>query len=137
MAPLSIVGTAFTIASISVVCYYVFREPLNFEGKQAIGSLRGFTIFFAYILFAMDALAVVSVNPYYSLNRNKKNSFKKIIPLENDMKSPKHFVGVTGILNRAMCFVIALYVGVGLCGYLKYGCEIKPSITLNLPQNEL
>lgn len=53
------------------------------------------------------------------------------------MKSPKNFVGVTGILNKAMCIVIALYVGLGLSGYLKYGSEIKSSITLNLPQHEL
>lgn len=59
------------------------------------------------------------------------------MPLENEMKSPKNFVGVTGILNKAMCIVIALYVGIGLCGYLRYGSEIKPSITLNLPQHEM
>lgn len=59
------------------------------------------------------------------------------MPLENEMKSPQHFVGVTGILNRSMCVVIALYVGLGLCGYLKYGSEIKSSITLNLPEQEM
>lgn len=63
--------------------------------------------------------------------------FEKIMPLENEMKSPKNFVGVTGILNRSMCIVIALYVVVGLTGYLKYGSEIKSSITLNLPQHEM
>lgn len=59
------------------------------------------------------------------------------MPLENEMKSPKNFVGITGILNRSMCIVIALYVGVGLCGYLKYGSQIKSTITLNLPEQEM
>lgn len=59
------------------------------------------------------------------------------MPLENEMKSPKNFVGITGILNKSMCIVIALYVGIGLSGYLKYGSEIKSSITLNLPQHEV
>ncbi|KAG4067452.1 hypothetical protein HA402_009689 [Bradysia odoriphaga] len=119
LAPLSTIGTLFTIASISIVCYYIFREPLTFDdGKQAVGSLRGFPFFFGNVLFALEAIAV-------------------IMPLENEMKTPKRFVGVSGILNRSMCIVIALYVGVGFCGYLKYGPDIKPSITLNLPQQEI
>lgn len=59
------------------------------------------------------------------------------MPLENEMKRPKDFRGSTGILNRAMCLVVTLYVGLGLCGYLKYGSSIKPTVTLNLPENEL
>lgn len=62
MAPLSIVGTVFTIASIGIVCYYVFQEPLNFEGKHAVGSLGGFPLFFGNVLFALEAIAVVSIN---------------------------------------------------------------------------
>ncbi|KAJ6636378.1 Proton-coupled amino acid transporter-like protein, partial [Pseudolycoriella hygida] len=119
LAPFSTVGTLITIASISIVCYYIFREPLTFDdGKQAVGSLRGFPFFFGNVLFALEAIAV-------------------IMPLENEMKSPEKFVGLTGILNRSMCLVIALYAGIGLCGYLKYGSAVKSSITLNLPQQEL
>lgn len=61
----------------------------------------------------------------------------KIIPLENEMKSPKKFVGATGILNRAMVIVVSFFVCMGLCGYLKYGSEIEASITLNLPKHEM
>lgn len=53
------------------------------------------------------------------------------------MKSPKAFVGATGILNRAMFIVIAVYAGLGLCGYLKYGDKVESPVTLNLPPNEL
>lgn len=59
------------------------------------------------------------------------------MPLENEMGRPKEFRGSTGILNRAMCLIICLYVGLGLCGYLKYGSDIESSITLNLPKQEL
>lgn len=61
----------------------------------------------------------------------------KIIPLENEMKSPNKFVSTTGILNRAMFIVVSFFVGMGLCGYLKYGKDIESSITLNLPKHEL
>lgn len=63
--------------------------------------------------------------------------FTQILPLENEMKRPKDFGGSTGILNRAMLLVISLYVGLGLCGYLKYGSDVKATITLNLPATEL
>lgn len=53
------------------------------------------------------------------------------------MKTPKSFGGNLGVLNRSMIVIIFLYVGMGFFGYLKYGSDIKGSITLNLPQNEL
>lgn len=59
----------------------------------------------------------------------------QIMPLENEMKSPKSFVGFTGVLNRAFVLIVFLYIGMGLFGYLKYGNDIKDSITLNLEVN--
>lgn len=55
-----------------------------------------------------------------------------IMPLENEMRKPKDFVGVTGVLNRAFFLIVFLYIGMGLFGYLKYGNDIRDSITLNL-----
>lgn len=57
------------------------------------------------------------------------------MPLENEMKTPKSFVGLTGVLNRAFSLIVVMYVGMGLIGYLKYGDEIRESITLNLEAN--
>lgn len=59
------------------------------------------------------------------------------MPLENEMKNPKDFRGPTGILNRSMCLVVGLYMALGLFGYIKYGPDVEPTITLNLPSNEL
>lgn len=57
------------------------------------------------------------------------------MPLENEMKTPKDFVGFTGVLNKAFALIVFLYIGMGLFGYLKYGNEIRDSITLNLELN--
>lgn len=59
------------------------------------------------------------------------------MPLENEMKTPKDFVGITGVLNRAIALIVFLYVCMGLFGYLCYGDVIKGSITLNLPHDEM
>lgn len=61
----------------------------------------------------------------------------QILPLENEMKTPKAFGGSFGVLNKAMVLIVALYVGMGFFGYLNYGDEIEGSITLNLPRTEM
>lgn len=68
------------------------------------------------------------------LNKLLKNVLLllQILPLENEMKTPKSFVGKFGVLNRAMISIIILYVGMGLFGYLQYGDQAEGSITLNL-----
>lgn len=59
------------------------------------------------------------------------------MPLENNMKTPTHFIGCPGVLNIGMFFVISLYAIVGFFGYLRYQDNIKGSITLNLLEKDL
>ena len=63
-----------------------------------------------------------------------------ILPMKKEMKEPTAFGGRVGVLNTGMTLVTILYMGMGFFGYLKYGPDVKGSITLNLPQtwwNEL
>lgn len=55
-----------------------------------------------------------------------------MMPLENNMKTPKHFLGFCGVLNRGMSVVSMIYILIGFIGYLKYGEKTKPNITANL-----
>ena len=59
------------------------------------------------------------------------------MPLENNMKTPRDFLGVFGVLNVGMGGVTIVYILLGFCGYLKYGEATKSSITLNLPTEDL
>jgi proton-coupled amino acid transporter len=61
----------------------------------------------------------------------------QILPLENNMKTPRSFAGVCGVLNVAMLLIIVMYVAMGFLGYLKYGAGALGSITLNLPTDEM
>lgn len=58
-----------------------------------------------------------------------------VLPLENNMKTPQDFGGLTGVLNTGMVIVACLYTAVGFFGYLKYGDHVAASITLNLDAN--
>lgn len=57
-----------------------------------------------------------------------------VMPIENEMAKPQHFLGCPGVLNIAMVIVVSLYGLFGFFGYLKYGDDVKGSITLNLPE---
>lgn len=60
------------------------------------------------------------------------------MPLENNMKDPSAFGGMTGVLNTGMVIVTFLYTAVGFFGYLHYGEAVRlGSITLNLPGQDL
>ena len=60
-----------------------------------------------------------------------------VMPVENDMKKPNHFLGCPGVLNVAMCIVVALYAIIGVFGYLKYGDDVKGNITANLEEGDM
>ena len=42
-----------------------------------------------------------------------------------------------GVLNISMTLIIILFIGFGFFGYLKYGEDIKGSISLNLPPSDI
>lgn len=117
LAPFSLIANVLTIISFGIIWYYIFSEPLTFDGKQSVGTLHEFPLFFGVVLFALEAVYV-------------------IMPLENEMKTPKAFGGVTGVLNSAISIIVVLYIAMGLFGYLRFGDGVKDSITLSLPKDE-
>lgn len=55
------------------------------------------------------------------------------MPIENEMKYPKHLTHPPGLLFIGMTFVTILNTAVGFFGYLKYGDDARAVISLNLP----
>lgn len=113
LAPFSTLANAVTIISFAIICYFMFREPIILDNRRTSGPISEFPFFFGTVLFSLEAIGI-------------------IMPLENEMKKPRDFVGITGVLNRAFIVILILYIGMGLFGYLKYGNDIRESITLNL-----
>ena len=61
----------------------------------------------------------------------------QVMPLENNMKTPTHFIGCPGVLNLGMFCVVLLYSTVGFFGYLKFGENTQDNITLNLDSEQI
>lgn len=113
LAPLSTIANVMTLASFGIILYYLFRVPPTLEGKDPIGKVEDFPLFFGTVLFALEAIGV-------------------IMPLENEMKEPKSFGNACGVLNIGMFSIITLYIGMGLFGYLRYGSAVEGSITFSI-----
>lgn len=140
LAPFSTLANFVTVISFAIIFYFIFREPIVLEDRRVVGPLPEIPFFIGTVLFSLESVGVVS---RYSFE--KKNMFhvelvqfflhSKIMPLENEMQTPRSYVGVTGVLSRAFAIIVVLYIGMGLFGYLKYGDAIRESITLSLEMN--
>lgn len=60
-----------------------------------------------------------------------------VLPLENNMKTPQAFGGLTGVLHTSMVLVASIYTAIGFYGYLKYGESVAATITLNLDPSSM
>lgn len=97
----------------------MFNEPLDFSDKPLMTEkINTLPLFFSTVIFAMEGIGAV-------------------MPVENEMAKPQHFLGCPGVLNTAMFTVIALYASLGFLGYVRFGDEVKGSVTLNLPADDL
>ncbi|KAG8232777.1 hypothetical protein J437_LFUL013257 [Ladona fulva] len=112
LAPFSTVANAVTLIGFGITLYYVLAPSSMGDGeglpsisdRPPVGDISNLPLFVGTVLFALEAIGV-------------------IMPLENNMKTPKSFGGPLGVLNRAMSCIVLLYVAMGFFGYLKYGPE--------------
>ncbi|PSN54890.1 Proton-coupled amino acid transporter-like protein [Blattella germanica] len=118
LAPFSTLANLLTFIGFGITLYYIFTDIPSINEREMVGNIKEIPLFFGTVLFALEAIGV-------------------ILPLENNMKTPKCFGGNFGVLNKAMVLIITLYVGMGLFGYIKYGEQALGSITLNLPTDDI
>ncbi|KAG5894413.1 hypothetical protein JTB14_033158 [Gonioctena quinquepunctata] len=118
LAPFSTLANVLMASGIIVVLYYSSQDLPFVSERNYIAELKQIPLFFGTALFAFEGIGLV-------------------IPLQNEMKSPKNFKRPCGVLNVGMTIVTSLYVIVGFLAYLKFGDDIKGSVTLNLPKDDV
>ncbi|XP_023161440.2 proton-coupled amino acid transporter-like protein CG1139 [Drosophila hydei] len=114
LVPFSLMANVFIVVTFIITLYYMFDQELDFKDKPLIAPAAHIPLFFATVIFAMEGIGVV-------------------MPVENSMRKPQQFLGCPGVLNTAMVTVVVLYAIIGFFGYVRFGDEVRGSITLNLP----
>ncbi|XP_075972589.1 proton-coupled amino acid transporter-like protein acs [Anticarsia gemmatalis] len=117
LVPFSVLANFCLVVVFGVTCHYTFTDLPGLDNIEMIASVDKWPLFLSTAIFAMEGINVV-------------------MPVENEMAKPQHFLGCPSVLNVTMVFVASLYGVVGIFGYLKYGDAVLGSITLNLPENE-
>ncbi|KAF9406839.1 hypothetical protein HW555_012926 [Spodoptera exigua] len=118
LAPFSMIANLLVGTGMGITFYYLFQDIPSLSERLPFTRVERLPTFFGTAIFALEGIGVV-------------------MPLENNMKTPTHFIGCPGVLNTGMFFVVSLYAFTGFFGYLKYGENTQSSITLNLPQEEV
>ncbi|CAG9134607.1 unnamed protein product [Plutella xylostella] len=118
LVPFSAFANVVWLVSIGISVYYCLTDVPSLNERDLATSLSGIPLFVSTCLFAMEGVGVV-------------------MPVENEMERPQQFLGCPGVLNIAMSAVVVLYGFIGFFGYLKYGDEVRGSLTLNLPQDQV
>lgn len=60
LAPFSTFANFVTLITFGIIAYYIFKDPLTLEGKPMAGDIKKFPLFFGTVLFALEAIGVVS-----------------------------------------------------------------------------
>ncbi|XP_072376599.1 proton-coupled amino acid transporter-like protein acs isoform X2 [Diabrotica undecimpunctata] len=119
LAPVSMVANIILILGILVVYYNMLSERLPpFSERKLVAVPRKWPLFFGTVVLAYVGIGLV-------------------IPVQRSMRVPDDFDKTFGVLNLAMAICICWYASIGFLGYLKFGDDIKGSITLNMPQEQV
>ncbi|XP_023343262.1 proton-coupled amino acid transporter 4 [Eurytemora carolleeae] len=104
-------------AALGIIFYYLIQDLSYTWEVKYVASIGQIPLYFGTAIYAFEGIGVV-------------------LPLENQMKTPRDIKGWNGVLNTSMIIVSCLYIAVGYFGYMRYGENVQGSITLNLPVGE-
>ncbi|RZC32631.1 Aa trans and/or DUF4586 domain containing protein [Asbolus verrucosus] len=101
-----------------ITIYYTTQDLPPISERNYVSTPSQLPLFFGTAVFAFEGIGLV-------------------LPLQNEMKDPQDFKKPLGVLNVGMSVVTVLYILIGSLSYLKYGEDIKGSVTLNLPESDI
>jgi proton-coupled amino acid transporter len=118
-APFSLIGNLCMFSSIAITFYYSIQDlPSISDRKLFYSELHQLPLFVGTVMYLYEGIGMV-------------------LPFKNSMKRPNEFSRTFGVLNVGMVVLTVLFLSFGCIGYWKYGEDVKPSLSLNLPIEEM
>ena len=116
---LSYLASGIKALSLLVLFYYIFKDDLpHITERPAFSKPSYLLLYYGTVIFAFEGIT-------------------QALPLHDNMRTTQNFRGWNGVLNTGMILIGCLYFTVGFYGYLKYGDMTYPSITMNLPKDDV
>ncbi|XP_035787223.1 proton-coupled amino acid transporter-like protein CG1139 isoform X2 [Anopheles albimanus] len=118
LVPFSALANTLILVTFCITLYYIFREPIDLSGCRLFPEITALPSFFGTVVYAVEGIGVV-------------------LPVENKMKHPEHFLACPGVLGTVITFIMLLYNVTGFFGYARYGASTEANVTANLGSDEV
>lgn len=120
LAIASLIANLLQVVGLVLIIEYLLRDPtkMSLRNRVAFRPYSEMALGFGSVMFAFEGISVV-------------------LPVYNRIKVREQFGSFCGIINVSFVVILSLYFWIGLLGYLRFGDDIKDSITLNLPAEPL
>lgn len=118
LAPVSMLANLCMATGLGITIFYFVKDLPDIRECKIVGDINAIPSSIAITIFAITAIGVV-------------------MPLENVMQNPHHFVGTCGVLTQGMSIVTLAYILIGFLGFWRFGYIAEENITKNLPVHEM
>ncbi|KAH8348002.1 hypothetical protein KR084_002972 [Drosophila pseudotakahashii] len=118
LVPLNLVSNFLLYAGFALIMYYLFSGLPDINDRELATPPAEWIEFFAIAAFSLTAVGSMLV-------------------VEAHMAHPQSYLGIFGVLNLAVFFILLSNMFFGIMGYWRFGEDVHASITLNIPKNEI
>ncbi|XP_046833399.1 proton-coupled amino acid transporter 2-like isoform X1 [Vespa crabro] len=118
LVPVTSVANFLVMGGYIATVYIMSHDIPAISERRYVADWHELPLFFGTVIYSFEGITLV-------------------LPLKNEMKKPSNFNKLFGVLNVGMVIVGAMFVVMGFLSYLKYGDDVRGSVTLNLELTEV